>query len=331
MKIRLRAIKWTTWLLIAVATGGAWVFYFADAPTLAHQLLTFSAPPVAYISIAVLTATTFVFGGFMREQICIYACPWPRIQGAMMDESTMTVAYRDWRGEPRGKHRKAAGAEALGDCIDCNACVNVCPMGIDIRDGQQLACITCALCIDACDDVMGKIGKPRGLIDYLTLADGERERTGTAPVPAWRGIVRPRTLLYFVLWSLIGVGLLVALFMRGDLAFSIEPVRNPVNVILSDGSVRNAYELRLRNMTGDDRDFRLSVASDAPVVLTLEGIESLDVTVPADATFRQRVYLTAAPGSPAAATPQTGLDLVVEDTANGARVTEGTVFHGRQD
>jgi polyferredoxin len=143
--------------------------------------------------------------------------------------------------------------------------------------------------------------------------------------------VRPRTLLYFVLWSLIGVGLLVALFMRGDLAFSIEPVRNPVNVILSDGSVRNAYELRLRNMTGDDRDFRLSVASDAPVVLTLEGIEGLDVTVPADATFRQRVYLTAAPGSPAAATPQTGLDLVVEDTANGARVTEGTVFHGRQD
>jgi polyferredoxin len=204
-------------------------------------------------------------------------------------------------------------------------------MGIDIRDGQQLACITCALCIDACDDVMGKIGKPRGLIDYLTLADGERERTGAAPTPAWRSIVRPRTLLYFVLWSLIGVGLLVALFMRGDLAFSIEPVSNPVNVILSDGSVRNAYELRLRNMTGDDRDFRLSVASDAPVVLTLEGIEGLDVTVPADATFRQRVYLTAAPGSPAAATPQTGLDLVVEDTANGARVTEGTVFHGRQD
>ncbi len=330
-KVRLRAVKFTVWLLIAVATGGAWVFYFADAPTLAHQLLTFSAPSVAYISIAVLTATTFVFGGFMREQICIYACPWPRIQGAMMDEQTMTVAYRDWRGEPRGKHRKSAEAETLGDCIDCSACVNVCPMGIDIRDGQQLACITCALCIDACDDVMGKIGKPRGLIDYLTLADGENERAGQAPAPAWKSIVRPRTMLYFVLWSLIGVGLLVALFLRGDLAFSIEPVRNPVNVILSDGSVRNAYELRLRNMTGDDRDFRLSVASDAPVALTLEGIDGLDVAVPADTTFRQRVYLTATPGSAAATTAQTGLDLVVEDAATGARVTEGTVFHGRQD
>jgi polyferredoxin len=204
-------------------------------------------------------------------------------------------------------------------------------MGIDIRDGQQLACITCALCIDACDDVMDKIGKPRGLIDYLTLADGERERAGEPPTPAWRSIVRPRTILYFLLWSLIGVGLLVALFLRGDLAFSIEPVRNPVNVVLSDGSVRNAYELRLRNMTGDDRAFRLSVETPAPMALTLEGIDGLDLTVPADATFRQRVYLTAPPTSAAATDARTELDLVVEDTATGARVSEGTIFHGRPE
>ena len=159
----------------------------------------------------VLTATTFAFGGFMREQVCIYMCPWPRIQAAMMDEETITVAYRDWRGEPRGKHRKAAGAADLGDCIDCSACVNVCPMGIDIRDGQQLACITCALCIDACDDVMDKVGKPRGLIGYVTLADGERERGGGAPVPVWRRILRPRVILYTVLWAGIGVALVGAL------------------------------------------------------------------------------------------------------------------------
>ncbi|NBT33917.1 MAG: cytochrome c oxidase accessory protein CcoG, partial [Rhodobacteraceae bacterium] len=152
-KVRLRLTKWTAWLLIGLATGGAWVFYFADAPTLLRDLLSAQAHPVAYTTLAVLTLTTFFFGGFAREQICIYACPWPRIQAAMMDEETLTVGYRDWRGEPRGKHRKAEGSEKLGDCIDCNACVNVCPMGIDIRDGQQLACITCALCIDACDDV----------------------------------------------------------------------------------------------------------------------------------------------------------------------------------
>ncbi|HMQ94433.1 MAG TPA: cytochrome c oxidase accessory protein CcoG [Amaricoccus sp.] len=327
-KIRLRATKWGVWLLIAVATGGAWVFYFADAPTLLGEILTGRAPAVAYLSVATLTATTFTFGGFMREQVCIYMCPWPRIQGAMMDEQTLTVAYRDWRGEPRGKHRKAAGAEQLGDCIDCNACVNVCPMGIDIRDGQQLACITCALCIDACDDVMEKVNKPRGLIDYITLADGERERAGGQDAPVWKQILRPRVILYFVLWSAIGLGLLAALFLRTDVAFSIEPVRNPVNVVLSDGSVRNAYELRLRNMTGFDRAFRLSVESPDPVALTLEGVEGLDVSVPADATYRQRVYLTAPPGSAAGAGALTDLDLVLEDTNTGQVVREGTVFHG---
>ena len=327
-KIRLRAIKWSVWLLIAVATGGAWVFYFADAPTLLGEILTGRAPAVAYLSVATLTATTFTFGGFMREQVCIYMCPWPRIQGAMMDEQTLTVAYRDWRGEPRGKHRKAAGAEQLGDCIDCNACVNVCPMGIDIRDGQQLACITCALCIDACDDVMEKVNKPRGLIDYITLADGERERAGGQDAPVWKQILRPRVILYFVLWSAIGLGLLAALFLRTDVAFSIEPVRNPVNVVLSDGSVRNAYELRLRNMTGFDRAFRLSVESPDPVALTLEGVDGLDVSVPADATYRQRVYLTAPPGSAAGAGALTDLDLVLEDTNTGQVVREGTVFHG---
>jgi cytochrome c oxidase accessory protein FixG len=179
-KLRLRFTKWLVWLGIAMATGGAWVFYFTDAPVLARDLATLDAPTAAYLTIAVLTATKFLFGGFMREQVCIYMCPWPRIQGAMMDDDTLTVAYRDWRGEPRGKastkrrvaakaaeaagkgsavygptpYRGAAtptqpstppAAQDLGDCIDCMACVNVCPMGIDIREGQQMECITCAL------------------------------------------------------------------------------------------------------------------------------------------------------------------------------------------
>ncbi|NHX28075.1 cytochrome c oxidase accessory protein CcoG, partial [Escherichia coli] len=168
-QIRLRMTKWVLWFLIAIATGGAWVFYFTDAPTLLVDLVTLSAHPIAYTTIGVMALFTFVFGGFMREQVCIYMCPWPRIQAAMMDEDTLVVGYRSWRGEPRGKHRKGAHADQLGDCIDCMACVNVCPVGIDIREGQQLACITCALCIDACDDVMDKIGKPRGLIDYMAF------------------------------------------------------------------------------------------------------------------------------------------------------------------
>jgi polyferredoxin len=370
-KVRKRGIKWALWLLIAVATGGAWVFYFADAPTLLHELATFSAPPVAWISIAILTATTFTFGGFMREQVCIYMCPWPRIQGAMMDDQTITVAYREWRGEPRGKHRRrreiaeraetaiattrAAGdvelprspkiplpgrasgvggaipaKDDLGDCIDCSACVNVCPMGIDIRDGQQLACITCALCIDACDEVMDKIGKPRRLIGYVTLADGERERAGAAPVPVWRRIVRPRVMLYTVLWAGIGVALVVALFLRTDMSIAVDPVRNPINVTLSDGSVRNAYAVRLRNMTGFDRDFRLSVEAADPLALSLEAANGTTVTVPANETLNQRVYLTSDPGSAASATPSLTVEFLASDAASGREVRERSVFHGKQ-
>ena len=234
-KIRLRLTKWVAWFLIGLATGGAWVFYFTDAPSLAVDLVTGQAHPVAYTTMLVLTGTTFFFGGFAREQICIYACPWPRIQAAMMDEDTLTVGYRDWRGEPRGKLRKGEVDPAQGDCIDCMACVNVCPMGIDIRDGQQLACITCALCIDACDDMMAKIGKPRGLIDYLALSDETMERAGQPPRKIWKHVLRPRTLMYFSLWALVGAGLWA---VRARLAAAMRTVTSACRVRASQSCSR---------------------------------------------------------------------------------------------
>jgi cytochrome c oxidase accessory protein FixG len=324
-KTRLRLFKWTVWLLIAVATGGAWVFYFTDAPTLLRDLVTGNAHPIAYTTIAVLTATTFLFGGFFREQICIYACPWPRIQAAMMDEDTLTIGYRDWRGEPRGK----LGTEGAGDCIDCKACVNVCPMGIDIRNGQQLACITCALCIDACDDVMAKIGKPRGLIDYLALSDEQRERSGLPPRSAWRHIFRPRTLLYTALYSAVGIALVVALFLRQEIDMTVAPVRNPTFVTLSDGSIRNTYDVRLRNMKLDDRTFRLSLTSDALLRIELEGSDDLTVEVPANQMVLQRVYVVAPAGTPAAEAHRTDLRLWVEDLESTDRAYRDTTFNGR--
>jgi len=328
-KARLRLTKWTTWLLIALATGGAWVFYFADAPTLLVDLFTLNAGPIAYTTVAILTATTFVFGGFAREQICIYACPWPRIQAAMMDEDTLTVGYRAWRGEPRGKHRKAEGAQELGDCIDCMACVNVCPMGIDIRDGQQMECITCALCIDACDDVMDRIGKPRGLIDYMALTDEVAERTGTPPKSVWKHVFRPRTILYTALWSLVGVGLVVALFIRSDIDMSVAPVRNPTFVTLSDGTIRNTYDVRLRNMQGEDLPFAISVVGHPSLTIELEGSTDGTVLVPADETLLQRVYITAPPGSEPAQSERSDIRIWVEDATNDERVYKDTVFNGR--
>jgi len=328
-KARLRVTKWVVWLLIAVGTGGAWVFYFADAPTLLRDLVTLQAHPIAYTTIAVLTGTTFFFGGFAREQICIYACPWPRIQAAMMDEETLTVGYREWRGEPR-KHSEAvaAGAEQ-GDCIDCMACVNVCPMGIDIRDGQQMECITCALCIDACDDVMERIGKPRGLIDYMALTDEESERGGEPPKPVWRHIFRPRTVLYTALWSLVGVGLVVALFIRPEIDITVAPVRNPTYVTLADGSIRNTYEVRLRNKQGEARPFELSVKADPEIRLELEGTDGDIVTVDANAQRLQRVYLIAPPDSAPARAHRSDVRLWVEDTESGDRASRETIFNGR--
>jgi cytochrome c oxidase accessory protein FixG len=328
-KVRLRAVKYLAWAVIGLATGGAWVFYFADAPTLFHDLITGNAHPIAYTTMAILTATTILFGGIAREQVCIYMCPWPRIQAAMMDEDTITVAYRDWRGEPRGKHRKAEGADELGDCIDCNACVNVCPMGIDIRDGQQLACITCALCIDACDDVMTKIGKPRGLIDYIALTDETRERAGEAPKPVWKHILRPRTILYTVLWAAVGIGLVFALFIRSDISVTVAPIRNPVYVTLSDGSIRNTYDVRLRNAMGEERPFRVTLTGDDSLLLQLEGLDDNVVYVPANETLLQRVYVVAPAGTAAASTGRTDVRLWVEDIVDGDRVSKDTVFNGR--
>ena len=330
-KLRLRVTKWIVWFVIALATGGAWVFYFADAPTLARDLATFSAPLVAYTTILILTATTFIFGGFMREQVCNYMCPWPRIQAAMMDNNTLTVAYRHWRGEPRGKHRKAEGAEALGDCIDCMACVNVCPAGIDIRDGQQMECITCALCIDACDDVMERIGKPRGLIDYLALADEERETAGEPPRPIWQHVLRPRTILYTAMWSLIGVALVYALFIRSDIDLTVEPVRNPQFVTMSDGSVRNTYTVRIRNLTAEDRTFRVMLTSEDILRIGVEtdGPHDGHVTVPANETLAARVYVTARPQDPAASSETTDLRLWVEDVETDDRAGVATIFNGK--
>ena len=256
-----RLSKWSVWLLIAMATGGAWIFYFADAPTLAAKLFSGTAPSVAYFTIFVLTMTTFIFGGFMREQVCIYMCPWPRIQTAMLDEQSLIVTYKDWRGEPRASVKKAeAHPGESGDCIDCNQCVAACPTGIDIREGAQIGCITCALCIDACDKVMAQVGRPRGLIDYATLADAEQEKQGKPATPVLRTLLRPRTLIYFGVWSTIGLSLLFVLGNRTRIDISAQQERNPIYVMLSNGDIRNSYTIRLRNMESRPRRMEVSMA-----------------------------------------------------------------------
>ncbi|NNE50088.1 MAG: cytochrome c oxidase accessory protein CcoG [Altererythrobacter sp.] len=302
-KITRRLSKWAVYLLIAFATGGAWILYFADAPTLFRDFFALEAAPVAYATVGVLTATTFVLGGFMREQVCIYMCPWPRIQAAMIDEKSLIVTYKDWRGEQRGSLKKAKkNPEAFGDCIDCLQCVAVCPTGIDIREGQQIGCITCAMCIDACDRVMRDIGRPRGLIDYATLDDCKKEAAGEPPRAAWKALIRPRTFIYLGVWSAIGFAMLFALGVRSHTELTVSPDRNPPFMLLRDGSVRNAYTLKLRNMEARPRDMEIRIEGLPGAVLWTDTIpqsaaaRSQVLEVSPDLTRTARAYVAAPSG-----------------------------------
>ncbi|MXO96382.1 cytochrome c oxidase accessory protein CcoG [Erythrobacter aquimaris] len=299
-KVFRRGFKWSIYLAIGFVTGGAWILYFADAPTLFRDFFALEAAPVAYATVAILTLTTVTLGGFMREQVCIYMCPWPRIQTAMMDEKSLMVTYKDWRGEPRGSVKKAAkNPGQFGDCIDCTQCVQVCPTGIDIREGPQIGCITCALCIDACDKVMKDIGRPRGLIDYATLEDCEREAAGEAPKPAWRYLLRPRTMVYFTIWAGIGAALLFALGVRTHTEMTVAPDRNPPFMLMSDGSIRNSFTLKIRNMESRPRDMEIALEGLEGGVMWTDAIgrdeaaATQTVTVAADQVRTIRAYVMA--------------------------------------
>lgn len=289
-----KAFKHAIWLLIAAGTGGAWVFYFADAPTLFVNLFTGAASVSAYLSVAILTFTTYALAGTMREQVCTYMCPWPRIQAAMIDKDALSVTYRTARGEPRGAHKKGESWEGRGDCIDCRQCVAVCPQGIDIRDGDQLECINCALCIDACDEIMQKIGRPKGLIAYDSYANQQRLAAGEAPRIR---LVRSHTLLYAALFVIVALMLLWGLITRQTLDMNVIRDRSPPFVQLADGSVRNDYAIKLINMSDRSRRLAVEVSGLRGAHLQAPALDQqgrLEAEAAADAVTNLRVHVAAA-------------------------------------
>ena len=290
-----KVAKHLTWLVIGFWTGGAWVLYFHDAPTVVRQFWTGTAEPSVYISFALLTLTTYAFAGIMREQVCFYLCPWPRIQGAMLDKDSLQVTYRKDRGEPRGPHKKDESWEGRGDCIDCNQCVVVCPMGIDIRHGAQFECINCGLCIDACDEIMDKIGRPRGLIGYDTDAAVEARSCGEAP--KYR-LVRPRTLYYAIaLASVSGLMVWGLFFGRAEATANAIRDRNPVFVKMKDGSIRDGYTLKISNHLLTPQTFNVTVEGLPGATLRIPGSqavgERIPVTVGPDTTRGVKIFVTA--------------------------------------
>ncbi len=323
-KIARKLAKHAVWILIALCTGGAWVFYFADAPTLASQLAALDAPTPAYIAIGLLTFTTYTLGGLAREQVCVYMCPWPRIQGAMLDEDSLVVSYHPDRGEPRGAHKQGESWANRGDCVDCNQCVAVCPMGIDIRNGQQMECITCALCIDACDSVMEKVGRPKGLIAYDTLANMDRRAKGQPPRVQ---LARPRTVMYAALIAVVGAIMLFALVTRPVLAVDALGDRNPLYVLLSNGDIRNGYTIKIINKRHEPRTVALTVEGLADThIAVIGGDNASSIALPPDALRSLRVFVTAPRRELHGETAP--LIFVATDTKDGTAARTQTAFRG---
>ncbi len=324
-KIAKKATKHALWLIIAAATGGAWVFYFHDAPTVFPQLFRGEAPGSAYLFIGLLTFTTYMLAGSMREQVCTYMCPWPRIQAALTDSETLQVTYKADRGEPRGSHKKGESWEGRGDCVDCNACVAACPMGIDIRDGAQLECINCALCIDACDETMKKIGRPLGLIDYDTDKNLERRQAGRKEQIR---LIRTRTILYAALIAAVGALILFGLTSRATMEVNVLRDRTPPFVTLSDGSIRNAYTVKIINKANHARDFNIRLEGGGAYQLSTVGAETqnnaLVVTAEGDAVRSIRIFATLPASELLRASGE--IRIIVEEVGGGESVTSNTAF-----
>ncbi len=269
------------WLVIAWCTAGSFVLYFNDAPTLVRSFFEFDVSPTVLTFIIGLTFSTYLMAGFAREQVCTYMCPYARFQSAMFDNDTLIIGYDERRGEPRGKLKKGEQQAGHGDCIDCSLCVQVCPMGIDIRQGLQMECIACGLCVDACNNVMEKINKPKGLIRYDTE---NHMRSLTRGKETQFKFIRPRTIYYSCVIAIVGGIMLYGLITRAPLDIAVLHDRNPVFVQLSSGEIRNGYVLKIQNKTHEHRTYQLS----------LEGLDNADIDVKAagDAS-KDKLYVPA--------------------------------------
>jgi cytochrome c oxidase accessory protein FixG len=317
-----KAGKHATWLAIAFWTGGAWNLYFADAPTIVRDFWTGTAPMTAYASFAILTLCTYSLAGLMREQVCTYMCPWPRIQAALADEHTLQVTYRRDRGEPRGPHKKAESWDNRGDCIDCLQCVVACPTGIDIRDGAQLECINCALCIDACDEIMIKLDRPKGLIAYDSDSAVLAREKGERPIYQ---LVRPRTIVYAVLLVAVSAVMVAGLATRDPYVFSVLRDRNPTFVALSDGSVRDGYTFKISNRTLRPQEFTISMTGLHGAQFRVPGghnaTPDLRIRVPADRSLSLKASVTAPPSDTRPAMLPVMFHLTAADGANHDKST----------
>jgi len=262
-KFRLKATTHFIWIVFSLYTGFTFVGYFTPIRELSGSMLNFSLGPWETFWVFFYGFATYGNAGWMREQVCIYMCPYARFQSAMFDKDTLIISYDEGRGEPRGSRKRGTDLRqaGLGDCIDCTLCVQVCPTGIDIRDGLQYQCIGCAACIDVCDQVMDKMGYPNGLVRYTT----ENAMQGVST-----HVVRPRTIMYIILLGLLSFGLVYAITQRTPLELDIIRDRNSLYRETADGLVENVYTLKIINMDKQDHRYRLTVSGAEGLQLVMK-------------------------------------------------------------
>lgn len=299
-KVRKIATTHFIWLVIAWCTAGSFVLYFNDAPTLFWSFFTFDASPTILSFIGGLTFSTYLMAGFAREQVCTYMCPYARFQSAMFDRDTLIIGYDEKRGEARGKHKKGESWDDRGHCVDCTACVQVCPMGIDIREGLQMECIACGLCVDACNNIMDKIDLKRGLIRYDTVNHMEAEQQGCQES---FNFLQSRTIYYAAILAVVAVAMFAAVIGRTSLELHVLHDRNPLFVQLSSGEIRNGYIIKILNKTHDHRTYTLLVEGlqDAQIEVKAAGsvsADSLHVVADSIGTYHIFVSSNMAPDSP---------------------------------
>jgi cytochrome c oxidase accessory protein FixG len=243
-KIRKRVTKQFLWLSFSLVTGLTFVGYFTPIRSLVADLVSLEVAGWSLFWVVFYGFATYGNAGFLREQVCKYMCPYARFQSAMFDKDTLIVAYDVDRGEPRhrGKRRKDEETESKGDCVDCGLCVQVCPTGIDIREGLQYECIACAACIDVCDGVMDKVNLDRGLIRYSSENHDSGQQTTLA-----KSLTRPRILIYGFLLSLVFVGFIVAISMRSEFQVDVLRDRNALYHLTNQGDIENYYQVKVMN------------------------------------------------------------------------------------
>jgi cytochrome c oxidase accessory protein FixG len=270
-KLRVKATKHLIWLLFSLWTGFTLVCYFTPVTELINNVMTNNLGSWEIFWIFFYGGFTYLFAGFMREQVCKYMCPYARFQSVMFDPDTLIITYDPERGEPRGVRKKGADLSKLGDCVDCGQCVQVCPTGIDIRNGLQYECIGCAACIDICDQVMDKVGLPRGLVRYSTESAMAKHLTKKEILAH---VVRPRILLYTAILILI-TGL-SAWFLAHRIPLKVDIIRDRSTLAreADDGRIENVFMLQIMNT--EERPHRYKVTVDGLPGAEISGNNEVD-------------------------------------------------------